>query len=56
MQLLIIYKISIKWKDDPQVEVLWELENELKEIYLDFVIKDNNLIWNMKSVMNQLEN
>lgn len=40
----------------PKVEAAWELENEFKEICLDFVIEDNDLILEEKSVMHQLEN
>ena len=49
-------RYRIKWKGDPKVEALWELENEFKKIYLHFVIEDNNLIWERKSVMRWLEN
>ena len=35
---------------------MWELENEFKEIYLDFVIEDNDLTLEEKSLMHQLEN
>lgn len=49
-------RFHIKWKNDPKVEALWELENELKEIYQDFVIEDNDLTLEEKSLMHQLEN
>jgi hypothetical protein len=36
-------RFLIKWKDYPEDEASWELENEFKETYPNFVIADNDL-------------
>ena len=37
-------KFLVKWKDYPEDEASWELENKFKETYLNFVMDDNDLI------------
>ena len=37
-------RFLIKWKDNPKDEASWELENEFRETYPNFVIADNDLI------------
>ena len=37
-------RFLIKWKYYPKDEASWELENEFREIYPNFVIADNDLI------------
>lgn len=42
----------IKWKDYHEGWASWELENDLRETYLNFVIGGNDLIGEEKSVIN----
>ena len=44
-------RFLIKWKDYPEDEVSWELENEFRDTYPIFVIANNDLIWEGKSIM-----
>ena len=37
-------RFLIKWKDYPEGEASWELENEFRKTYPNFVIADNDLI------------
>ena len=41
-------RFLIKWKENCEDEVSWELENKFKETYPNFVIKDNDFIWEGK--------
>jgi hypothetical protein len=43
-------RIIIKWKDNPEDEVLWEFKNEVRESCPNFVNEDNDLIGNWSSV------
>ena len=36
-------RFLIKWKDYPEDEASWELEDEFRETYPYFVIEDNDL-------------
>ena len=44
-------RFLIKWKDYHEDEVSRELENEFRETCLNFVIEDNDLIREGKSIM-----
>ena len=37
-------RFFIKWKDYPENEASWELENDFRETYPNFVIADNDVI------------
>jgi hypothetical protein len=41
----------IKWNDYHDDEPSWELENESRKTYPNYVIEDNDSIWEGKSVM-----
>ena len=40
------------WKEYPKDKASWEYENELIVTHLDFVIEDNDFIWEGMCVMN----
>ena len=46
-----IQEVLIEWKDYPKDEVTWDLENEFKVPYPNFVNADNDLIGEGRSIM-----
>ena len=41
----------IQWKDHSEDGASWELENDFREFYLNFVVEDNDLIGKGKTIM-----